>query len=91
MTVHYIPVTNATVIAAKIVNNDVANPQIITDGQVSPGGSTTSTTRRDDKEEEDDVDYYAHERETKKHRHWGDKSLGVYDSSFPMKLYIIFI
>jgi hypothetical protein len=84
MTVHYLPITSASVTASKVVNNDMENPQIITDGWVSPEGR--STTPSDDKEEEDDVDYYAHERKMKKHRHWGDGSPGVYDTSFPMKL-----
>ena len=84
MTVHYLPITSASVTAAKVPNNDMANPKIITDGRVSPGGRSTATS--DDKDEEDDVDYYAHERKVKKHRHWGDGSPGVYDTSFPMKL-----
>lgn len=82
MTVHYLPITSATVTAAEVVNNDVASPQITTDFGVSPGGRFTSPARRDDKEEEDDVDYYAYERKTKKHRQCGDRSPGVYDS-FP--------
>jgi len=84
MTVHYLPITSESVTAGKVMNNDMANPQIITDGRVSPGGRSTTTS--DDKEEEDDVDYYAHERKMKKHRHLGDRSHGVYDTSFPMKL-----
>jgi len=84
MTVHYLPITTESATAAKVVNSDMANPQIITDGQVSPGGRSTTTS--DDKEEEDDVDYYAHERKMKKHKHWGNMSPGVYDSSFPMKV-----
>ena len=86
MTVQYLPITSANVTAVKVVNNDVPNSQIITDGQVSPGGRSTSTAKRDNKEEEDDVDYYAHERKTKKHKHWGNRSPGVYDTSFLMKL-----
>ena len=84
MTVHYLPITSESVTAAKVVNNDMAHPQILTDGWVSSGGRSATTS--DDKEEEDDVDYYAHERKMKKHGHRGDRSPGVYDASFPMKL-----
>lgn len=90
MTVRYLPVTNTAAIAAKDVNSDTTNSDMKAGGQaVSPRGSSSSRTKISSEEEDDDVDYYAHERKRKKHSLWGDRNAGVYNSSFPMKLWPI--
>jgi hypothetical protein len=85
MTVHYLPVTSTAVIAAKHVNGDMTNSDMKADVHaVSLGGRLSSRVKIGNEEEDDDVDYYAYERK-RKQSHWGDRSAGVYNSSFPMK------
>jgi hypothetical protein len=90
MTVHYLPITSTAVIAATNLNGDTTNSDMKAGGQaVSLGGSSLSRSKIGNEEEDDDVDYYAYERKRKKQSHWRGRNAGVYNSSFPMKVWPI--
>jgi hypothetical protein len=90
MTVHYLPITVSPVSATKDMNGDTVCPHMTASDQVAcPEGSLLSPSKTGHKEEnddDDDVDYYAYERKRKKHRDWRDRSSGVYDNSYLIKL-----